>query len=949
LSDLAQRLNDSLADRYRIERPLGRGGMATVFLAEDLKHHRRVAIKVLDPEIAAAIGPERFLREIAIAARLTHPHILPLHDSGVADDLLFYVMPYVEGETLRDRLVREKQFPVDDALRIAREVADALGYAHAHGLVHRDVKPANILLESGHAVLADFGIARGTSTAGGEELTATGIAVGTPAYMSPEQAAGGGAQDGRSDLYSLGCVLYEMLAGQPPFTGPTAESLTHQHMNVNPRPVTELRPAVPAGVAAALQRALAKTPADRFDLAARFTEALEMRTPATVDATAPTVATARTRHRARRGALAAAVLLALMAVGAWLRWGPPGASAPPASKDWILVAEFDGPPEDSTLAVAARSLVSAALDQSEIVATVPRDHIQVALERAGKPLTTRVNADVAHELAYRSAVRAVLEGEIQRIGAGYSVVLRAVDAESLKVIVSERGTAATEDALIPTLGRMAERLRRDLGERRNALAATRPMADIATPSLDAYRLWLQGERLRQAVDWDGAISLYREALRLDSGFASAWTSIGRAQASSGRRDSALASYDRAIREPGRLTLGQRLEAEALRAVATGDWDANLAATSRWTQLQPDDPEALNRRGAALADAGRYEEALLSYDEGICRSPFGPTSNLLANKVHCLLDMGRVDDARKLVPLTGGYGPARRVMAELAACDWPRAESLATAQLQAPAGTNTVSPAVSTLHLGTALAGRGALRASAEAMAQAARAAEGNSPLMGELADRALLYLSSETRGAIRPPTPPRASANSAAALVTRGLLAATAGDAATARDLLDEVRRRPVTEQRALGVAPQLLEARIASATGHWPEVVRVLEPVARHRAELGWFGPGIYSTNMQEVRALLADAHQHLAAPDSAAAWLERAAEAPEMWYWGGISRSFAHLRLARLYASMGRTTDAERHLVVLERWWDRPDDIARKMLDEARTTVRGSRGMATQGMPRH
>jgi eukaryotic-like serine/threonine-protein kinase len=949
LSDLAQRLNDSLADRYRIEHPLGRGGMATVFLAEDLKHHRRVAIKVLDPEVAAAVGPERFLREIATVARLTHPHILPLHDSGVAAGLLFYVMPYVEGETLRDRIAREKQLPVDDALRIAREVADALGYAHAHGLVHRDVKPGNILLESGHAVLADFGIALGASSAGGEKLTATGIAVGTPAYMSPEQAAGGGALDGRSDLYSLGCVLYEMLAGQPPFTGPTAESLTHQHLNVKPRPVTELRPAVPACVAATLQRALAKTPADRFDLATRFAEALEVREPASVSTTTPTFAIARERHRLRWGALAAAALLALVAVGAWLRWGPPGGGASPAKKNWILVAEFDGPPEDSTLAVAARSLVSAALDQSEIVATVPRDQIQVALERAGKPLTTRVNADVAHELAYRSAVRAVLEGEIQRIGAGYSVVLRAVDAESLKVIVSERGTAATEDALIPTLGRMAERLRRDLGERRNALAATRPMTDIATPSLDAYRLWLQGECLRQAVDWDGAISLFREALRLDPGFASAWVGIGIAQAGNGRRDSALASYDRAIGQPGRLTLAQRLEAEARRAIATGEWEANLAATSRWARLQPDDPEALNRYGAALADAGRYEEALTSYDEAIRRSPFGPIPNLLANKVHCLLDMGRVDEARKLAPRSGGYGPARQAMAELAACDWAAAESLATAELQAPASTNAVTPAVSALHQAIALAGRGALRASAESMVRAARTAEASSPLMGELADRALLYLSSETHGAIRPPTPPRASAHSAAALVTRGLSAAVAGDAATARRLLDELRRQPAPEQRSLGMAPQLLAARIAAAAGRWPEVVRVLRPVAELRAELGWFGPGTYSTNLQEVRGLLAEAFQQLGARDSAAAWLERAANAPETWYWGGISRSFAHLRLARIYAGMGRIADAEHHLAVLERWWDRPDDIARRLLDEARAAVRSSRGMATQGTPRH
>ena len=210
--------------------------MATVYLAEDVKHHRRVAVKVLRAELAAALGPERFLREIEIGAQLHHPHILPLYDSGGAAGFLYYVMPYVEGESLRDRLAREKQLPLDDALQIAREVADALSYAHSHDVVHRDIKPENILLESGHAVVADFGIARAITAAGGEKLTETGLALGTPAYMSPEQAAGSKELDGRSDLYSLGCVLYEMLAGQPPFTGPTVQSLTHQHLTVEPPP-----------------------------------------------------------------------------------------------------------------------------------------------------------------------------------------------------------------------------------------------------------------------------------------------------------------------------------------------------------------------------------------------------------------------------------------------------------------------------------------------------------------------------------------------------------------------------------------------------------------------------------------------------------------------------------------------------------------------------------------
>ncbi|OGT99109.1 MAG: hypothetical protein A2085_04190, partial [Gemmatimonadetes bacterium GWC2_71_10] len=290
------RLQAALAGRYVIERELGRGGMGAVYLAEDLKHHRPVAIKVLHPELAGTLGSERFLREIELSARLTHPHILPLHDSGEAAGFLYYVMPYVEGESLRDRLAREKQLPIEDALQIAREVADALSYAHSHDVVHRDIKPENILLAAGHAVVADFGIARAITAAGGEKLTETGLAIGTPMYMSPEQAAGSRDLDGRSDLYSLGCVLYEMLAGQPPFTGPTVESVIHQHLAVEPPAVTNLRPAVPASVVAALARALAKTPADRFNPVALFGEALGRR----ASAATPTAAPARVSSPSRR-------------------------------------------------------------------------------------------------------------------------------------------------------------------------------------------------------------------------------------------------------------------------------------------------------------------------------------------------------------------------------------------------------------------------------------------------------------------------------------------------------------------------------------------------------------------------------------------------------------------------------------------------------------------------
>ncbi|MEP6573198.1 MAG: protein kinase [Gemmatimonadota bacterium] len=315
MNEIPVRLSAALAERYRLERVLGAGGMATVYLAEDLKHHRKVAVKVLRPELAAVLGPERFLREIDTTAKLRHPHILPLYDSGEAGGYLYYVMPLVEGESLRDRLSREKQLPVASALEITREMADALGYAHAHGVVHRDIKPENILLESGHAVVADFGIARAVVDAGGEKLTETGIVIGTPTYMSPEQAAGDRDIDGRSDQYSLGCVLYEMLAGQPPFTGPTVQSIVHQHISAEPKVITQIRPSVPGEVATALTRALSKTPADRFDSLSHLIEVMGRSGPAM------TVRVASGKRRALLAAVGAIVMLVGFLV--WLNGGTP--------------------------------------------------------------------------------------------------------------------------------------------------------------------------------------------------------------------------------------------------------------------------------------------------------------------------------------------------------------------------------------------------------------------------------------------------------------------------------------------------------------------------------------------------------------------------------------------------------------------------------------------------
>jgi hypothetical protein len=329
---LAQ-LQSTLTD-YRIEREIGAGGMATVFLARDLRHDRPVAVKVLNPELGAVLGVERFLSEIKVTANLQHPNLLPLFDSGEASGLLYYVMPFVEGESLRMKLHREKQLPIDEAVRIAVAVANALDYAHAHDIVHRDLKPENILLQAGQPVVADFGIALAVSKAGGNRITQTGLSLGTPEYMSPEQAAGDRVTDRRSDIYSLGAMTYEMLTGEPPHTGSTAQAIIARLLTDRPRSIRSSRPSVPEHVEAAVEHALEKLPADRFATAREFAEALQGRgAPVLRTAAQPAVTVARRGWKERlrdpiEVGLAAVALLALVAAALLRRQAPHADSIP---------------------------------------------------------------------------------------------------------------------------------------------------------------------------------------------------------------------------------------------------------------------------------------------------------------------------------------------------------------------------------------------------------------------------------------------------------------------------------------------------------------------------------------------------------------------------------------------------------------------------------------------
>jgi TolB-like protein len=545
--------------------------MATVYLAQDLRHHRAVALKVLHPELAASLGPERFLREIRITAQLQHPHILPVLDSGELSGLLWYTMPYVEGETLRQRIAREKQLPIDDALLITRQVAGALGHAHSRGIVHRDIKPENILLDGAGAMVADFGIARALTAAGGEKLTATGLSIGTPAYMSPEQAAGSHDVDGRSDLYSLGCVLYEMLAGQPPFTAPTAQGLLARHA-LDPVPsLRTVRATVPPGIERVITTALAKVPADRFATADQLVAAL--RAPAI-----PTESPSR-RTPSRRWLVPAAALLAVVAAVAVVRpqlrstWS----SVLPAASV-IAVLPFAPSVADTGLARLGRDLVltvSATLDGVGEIRTVDPYTVLAQFADAASTLAE------GRALGRRFGAGSVLHGSVVRVGPKVRLDLGLFTTDSGNAVARVLVTAPADSIEVLT-----DSITRTLLPqiwRRGTPPSPSLDAALKTKSVAALRAFLEGERALVENQWDRADEAYARAIEADSTF---WLAYARNAYVLGWRyrglDStkmeALRSHRSSLPERDRLFLGDTLAPGAL---------ADLGRARRITERFPD--------------------------------------------------------------------------------------------------------------------------------------------------------------------------------------------------------------------------------------------------------------------------------------------------------------------------------------------------------------------------
>jgi serine/threonine-protein kinase len=533
-------LSASLADRYRIERELGQGGMATVYLGHDLKHDRKVAIKVLRPELAEVLGAERFLREIRTTANLRHPHLLPLYDSGQVPEgrsersdgpvFVYYVMPFIEGGTLRDRLDRDKQLPIDEALSIAREVADALGYAHAHGVIHRDIKPENILLEGGHAVVADFGIARAMTALGGERLTGTGVTLGTPTYMSPEQAGGDRHIDGRSDLYSLGCVLYEMLGGRAPFVGPTTESVIRQHVLTDAAPITNLRPTVPAEVAGALARTLAKNPADRFNPAAQFVHALSPASPRTTAPLAvepPATPVASTASAALRTSMGksrrlmlewAAVGLAAVGLIGWFVTRERTASIPSTTIQRIAVLPMDNQTGDTAQRFFADGMTREVIGVLSEVGVRVLGHRAVAAYRGSSLPATRI----AKELG----VDAIVAGAVTRAGDVVQVSAELTDPSTGEALWSRTFSRPAAD-VIGLQREIAGEIARGISARLSP-AQSRTLAESRPVKPRAYAEYLLGveqTNLRTVESYGRSVTHLQRSLALDSTFAPAWATL----------------------------------------------------------------------------------------------------------------------------------------------------------------------------------------------------------------------------------------------------------------------------------------------------------------------------------------------------------------------------------------------------------------------------------------
>jgi tetratricopeptide (TPR) repeat protein len=912
---------------YKVIEELGRGGMGVVYKAQDLTLDRFVAIKFLPPHLS---GDEearaRFIHEAKAASALNHPNIGIVHEIDRTEDgHTFMVMAHYEGESLRDRIDRGN-ITVEEALDITTQIATGLCKAHGREIVHRDIKPSNVLLtKDGHAVIIDFGLAK---LSGKTRLTKEGSTLGTAAFMSPEQAQGMEV-DQRSDIFSVGTMLYEMLAGEPPFKGEHEAALLYGIVHETPEPVSAVKPELPTEIDLLIDKCLAKDRSERYQTAEELLADLGKLKEGSAEGIGIARSEAERRAATKRKYMLAwgipLVILAaiLIALKIWAPGQSPDDTAP-ARPAWILVAEFEGPRDDPDLAPAVRELVTATLNESNIVRPLSHSDLERGLQQAMKPDTTRIAGGIAQELAYRAGARIYIEGNVAKIGSGYSIVLNVMDSETGSYVFPVSGTAEKADAIIPAIGRLNRELRSKLGENAEAIEATREASDITTPSFDAFQKYVQAIGLMNRGKQAAGIELMKEALDLDPDFAAAWAGMGVALINMGRDDDGLRALEEALERPERLSEMSKAFYEALIEPMRCDSGEGLEhmdiLVSRYKQ-------GYNLRGCALLTKGRLAEAVDMFRNAIETAPFGPNDIVLYNMTVTLIFLGRYDE-------TGEYirqMPSQWVRSYMqlliasATSDWARADSMA--------------------ENGEArLRSREKYRASRDAARGSMRSAAGHCDddmFDGEYItfDHNTCYWTLQLSAITGMDEVyccwPECRDSSIGGFVIQVMEAAHSGDTASARSALDSIRQRSDCVQRNNAGIVALAEANFSAANNRWDEIVQRLEPV------LEQYRPGLeQGVVMLSLRWALADAFEKQGELERAAEQFELVLSPEMLWSTSDyLVRpsycTYAHHRLALIYSKLGQVEKAKRHWEAFREVFTDPDPELEPMLAEAQAAI--------------
>lgn len=939
---LHEQLQAALGEAYLLQRELAGGGMARVFLAEERSLHRMVVIKVLSSEMAAEVSSERFTREVQLAARLQHPNIVPLLTAGIAQDLPFYTMPYVTGESLVSR-IREGPLPIADVITLLKDVSRALGYAHTHGVIHRDIKPANVLISGDAAVVTDFGIAKAiarsieANSPAGEIATLTqfGTSVGTPLYMAPEQAAGDPACDHRADIYSLGAMAYELLTGKAPFAESTPQQLWLAKMSKAPVAVTERRPDTPALLATLVMRCLERNPDDRPQSAAEVSAALASVT----GEFSGSHQTWRSRRAIASGIGAAAVIVAIsVAATRALGVGPYGSalsSGAVEDQGRILIAEFEGG-RDSSLTTTVTELFRLAFAQSRSIRTVDPTSLGPALQRMGRPPNSGIDAVTARELAQREGMAAVVEGQILGGPQTYVLTAKLVAPQSGEVLASADQAVKSDQDIIPAVGRLSTALRADLGESKKTVRSTPPLEHVSTTSLEALRKYTSAMAADRRQESSASTAMLREAVALDSNFAMAYRKLGNNLYWTRERAQAIEFLRKAYALRDRLTDTERnLLLGTYYSKVVVDLARSKAAFEAVLAVDPDNLIALDNVGHIARTTNDHRRAEEVYQHIANR---WPTAIAMTNLATVQDQLGKFQQAdstfRAAIAMSkpgGNLAPWLMGLYHFGAARQYDSAEVYLRKATAWPGVDNTRRASSMLVLAAVVSAQGRVSEGADLFRDAAaiernRGAPSGALVMELFQSRAKLAILGDRRAALQ-------QVNSIRERVTKlppegwpvefiATMYARLGQAQTAREFVT-AHARLVEKPSAVDLSGDSVSAAlIVEAEGRTDHAVAILR---RRNTEASCNGC---------VSAEMGFVFDRAGQTDSAVTWLEHHIKTfridrltTDAWFLAQVYR-----RLGELYEMKGRGREAANYFLKFADLWKRADPVLQPAVTEAK-----------------